>query len=249
MQGQVPAALVLFDIDGTLLRGGDPAHAQALVEAFEEVYGLQVTLEGVQLAGMLDANIARTLIDMHNIDRRDAHDLLEQLMTSMGTRYRRAALEIDLRERLLPGVSAAIDASATRGWETGVLTGNARSVAYAKLERVGLADLLVAGAFGDSARERAHLVEIAIAAAEEATGHRFEHSRTVLVGDTPHDIQAARESGSKVIAVATGRFDVNALAQHEPDAVLPDMSDTAAFISSVENIVSGADSSGFSSLW
>lgn len=235
-----PGALVLFDIDGTLLRAGDPAHQRALVEAFEEVYGLQVTLEGVQLAGMLDANIARTLIDMHNIDQRDAHDLLEQMMTSMGTRYRRSVLEIDLRERLLPGVSAAIDACAERHWETGVLTGNARSVAYAKLERVGLSDLLVAGAFGDSASERAHLVEVAIAAAEEATGHRFDRARTVLVGDTPHDIQAARESGSKVIAVATGRFDVNALAQHEPDAVIRDMSDTATFISTVEKLVTAS---------
>jgi phosphoglycolate phosphatase len=240
MYDRGPGALVLFDIDGTLLRAGDPAHQQALVEAFQEVYGLQVTLEGVQLAGMLDANIARTLLDMHSIDQRDAHDLLERMMTTMGTRYRRAVLEIDLRERLLPGVSAAIDACSARNWETGVLTGNARSVAYAKLERVGLADLLVAGAFGDSARERAHLVEVAIAAAEEATGHLFDRSQTVLVGDTPHDIQAARESGSKVIAVATGRFDVNALAQHEPDAVLPDMSDTGSFITTVENLVSGA---------
>lgn len=239
MQKLGAGALVLFDIDGTLLRAGDPAHQQALVEAFEEVYGLKVTLEGVQLAGMLDANIARTLFDLHNIDQRDAHDLLEQMMTSMGTRYRRSVLEIDLRERLLPGVSAAIDACAERNWETGVLTGNARSVAYAKLERVGLADLLVAGAFGDSANERAHLVEVAIAAAEEATGHQFERSQTVLVGDTPHDIQAARESGSKVIAVATGRFDVNALAQHEPDAVLPDMRDTNAFIAAVETMVTG----------
>lgn len=237
MTGPSTGALILFDIDGTLLRAGDPAHQQALVEAFEEVYGLQVTLEGVQLAGMLDANIARTLFDIHDIDDSDAHDLLEQMMATMGTRYRRSVLEIDLRERLLPGVSAAIEACSERRWETGVLTGNARSVAYTKLERVGLSDLLIAGAFGDSARERAHLVEVAIAAAEEATGGRFERSRTVLVGDTPHDIQAARESGSRVIAVATGRFDVHALAQYEPDVVLPDMSDTSAFVESVERIL------------
>jgi phosphoglycolate phosphatase len=226
--------LVLFDIDGTLLRAGDPAHQRALVEAFEEVFGMVVTLEGVQLAGMLDANIARTLLEIHELDQSDAHELLEHMMTSMGTRYRRAVLEIDLRERLLPGVNAAIEACSSRNWETGVLTGNARSVAYTKLERTGLAHLLVTGAFGDSARERAHLVEIAIAAAKEATGTSFYPSQTVLVGDTPHDIQAARESGSKVIAVATGRFDVHALAQHEPDAVLADLSDTDAFIEAVE---------------
>ena len=230
-------ALILFDIDGTLLRAGDPAHQQALVEAFEEVYGIPVTLEGVQLAGMLDANIARALIEINNIDARNANDLLDKMMMTMGNRYRRAVLEIDLRERLLPGVSDAIDACTRRSWGTGVLTGNARSVAYAKLERVGLADLLVTGAFGDTASERAHLVEVAIAAAREASGTVYETSCTVLVGDTPHDIQAAKESGSKVVAVATGRFDVHTLAQYEPDAVMSDLGDTDAFIGTVERIL------------
>lgn len=235
MAEQPPTALVLFDIDGTLLRAGDPAHQRAFVEAFEEVYGLPVTLEGVQLAGMLDANIARTLFDIHELDHSEADTLLDQMMTSMGGRYRKAVMEIELRERLLPGVSEAVKACAKRGWATGVLTGNARSVAYAKLERAGLADLLVTGAFGDSARERGHLVEIAIAAAEEAVAHRFDPVQTVLVGDTPQDINAARQAGTRVIAVATGRFDVHQLAQLEPDAVLQDLSDTAAFVRSVES--------------
>lgn len=232
-----PDTLVLFDIDGTLLMAGDPAHARALIEAFEEVFGLQTSLEGVELAGALDSNITRTLLEIHEIEEQGASALLERMMSSMGSRYRRAVLEIDLRERLLPGVTDAISASAGRGWETGVLTGNARSVAYAKLERAGLADLLITGAFGDSAHERAHLVDIALVAAEESTGIRFERSRTVLVGDTPHDIRAARESGTKAIAVATGRHDVQDLAAHEPDGVLSDMRDTRAFISAVERAV------------
>lgn len=231
-----PTALVLFDIDGTLLRAGDALHQRAFVEAFEEVYGLPVTLEGVHLAGMLDANIARTLFDIHEMDHMEADTLLDQMMTSMGGRYRKAVMEIELRERLLPGVSDAVEACAERGWATGVLTGNARSVAYVKLERAGLADLLVTGAYGDSARERGHLVKIAIAAAEEAVGHRFSPDETVLVGDTPQDVTAARQAGSRVIAVATGRFDVHHLAQMEPDAVLEDLSDTSAFVRAVDSV-------------
>lgn len=235
VEGQ-PTALVLFDIDGTLLQAGDPAHQRAFVEAFEEVYGLPVTLKGVQLAGMLDANIARTLFDLHELDHSEADTLLDRMMKSMGGRYRQAVMEIELRERLLPSVNKAVEACAERGWATGVLTGNARSVAYAKLERAGLADLLVTGAYGDSARERAHLVEIAIAAAEDAVRHRFAPQETVLVGDTPQDISAARQAGTKVIAVATGRFDVHHLAQHEPDAVLQDLGDTSAFVKAVESV-------------
>lgn len=232
--------LILFDIDGTLLRAGDRAHQRAFVEAFEEVYGLPVTLQGVELAGMLDANIARTLFEIHKLDDEEAHALLDKMMTMMGSRYRQTVLEIELRERLLPGVVDAIAACDLNGWETGVLTGNARAVAYAKLERAGLADLLVTGAFGDSARERGHLVEIAIAAAREATGITFQPEQTLLVGDTPQDIRAARESGSRVLAVATGRFSVDDLATHEPDAVLSDLGDTPAFVHSVRSILNTA---------
>ncbi|HEX2280507.1 MAG TPA: HAD family hydrolase [Thermomicrobiales bacterium] len=240
MREAAPNALVLFEIYGTLLRAGDRAHQQAFVEAFEEVYGLPVNLEGVQLAGMLDANIARTLFELHELDHQDSHALLDKMMTSMGTRYRKAVMEIELRERLLPGVTEAITACSNQGWETGVLTGNARAVAYAKLERAGLADLLVTGAFGDSAQERGHLVETAILAAREATGFEYTAGRTVLVGDTPQDINAARESGSRVVAVATGRFDVHALAQHVPDALLPDLGDTRAFIQAVHRALGPA---------
>lgn len=236
MTSQPSSVLILFDIDGTLLRTGDTAHQHAFIEAFEEVYGLPVKLEGVPMAGMLDANIARALFDVHELDHAQADLHLERMMTSMGGRYRKAVLAAELRERLLPGVNDAVAACAARGWATGVLTGNARSVAYAKLEGAGLADLLVTGAFGDSARERGHLVEIAIAAAAEATGIHFLPEQTVLVGDTPQDINAAREAGSRIVAVATGRFDVHALAQLEPDALLSDLSDTLAFVKAIETM-------------
>src|SRR5438067_11797867 len=50
-------ALVLFDIDGTLLRRAGPHHREALVEAVRHVTGLNTTTEGVPVAGMLDRDI------------------------------------------------------------------------------------------------------------------------------------------------------------------------------------------------
>jgi hypothetical protein len=52
-------ALVLLDIDGTLLRAGDRRHAEAFLLAIREVYDVPASLQGVPLAGMLDRQIAQ----------------------------------------------------------------------------------------------------------------------------------------------------------------------------------------------
>ena len=227
-------ALILFDIDGTLLRAGDAHHGAAFTHAFEQVYGKPVTLDGVPLAGMLDAQIARILFERHELDREEADARLHEMMAAMGSRYVESIAEQSLRERLLPGVTEAIIACNAAGWTTGALTGNGKLVGEAKIKGAGLDHLLTFGAYGDSAVERGHLVDEAIAAAEAVTGHRFTPSHTVLVGDTPNDISAAREGGARVVAVATGRFTVEALTQHTPDAVLENLGDTNAFINAVK---------------
>ena len=45
----------------------------------------------------------------------------------------------------------------------------------------------------------------------------------IVIGDTPLDIAAARAGGFAVLSVATGAFDVSALAAHEPDLVVRDL--------------------------
>jgi phosphoglycolate phosphatase-like HAD superfamily hydrolase len=229
--------LILFDIDSTLLVGGDAHHGAAFTHAFETVYGHPVTLEGVPLAGMLDAQIARLLFDKHGLARDESDERLHEMMAMMGDRYVEAIADSDLRERLLPGAAEAVAACHVYGWAVGALTGNGRAVGEAKLHAAGLGDLITFGAYGDSAVERGHLVEEGLAEAASATGVHYAPAQTVLIGDTPNDISAARLGGTHVIAVATGRFDVEALRAHEPDAVFPDLSDTAAFVAAVERIL------------
>lgn len=197
-----------------------------------------MTLAGVPLAGMLDSQIARILFERHGLSRAEADARLHEMMSVMGERYVTAIADRDTRERLLPGITEAVQSCAEHGWAAGVLTGNARSVGEAKLRASGLDLLLAFGAYGDSAIERGHLVEIGIDAAFDLTGTRYSPSQTVLVGDTPNDIAAARMAGTRVVAVATGRFDVETLRAHAPDAVMPDLRDTDAFVSAVTSLVS-----------
>jgi phosphoglycolate phosphatase-like HAD superfamily hydrolase len=231
--------LILFDIDGTLLMAGDRHHGAAFTHAFESVFGKPVTLDGVPLAGMLDAQIARILFERHGLDSDVSDARLTEMMDQMGARYVDALAGGSLRERLLPGVTEAVLACFERDWTAGVLTGNARSVGHAKLRAAGLEMLLTIGAFGDSATDRSHLVEAAIEDAERATGVRHRPEETVLIGDTPNDISAARLGGARVVAVATGRFDTEALRHHEPDALLPDLGDTEAFLAAVTGALRG----------
>ena len=55
--GEVSPALVLFDIDGTLIRRAGPQHREALVEAVKRVAGLESTTDNIPVQGMLDRDI------------------------------------------------------------------------------------------------------------------------------------------------------------------------------------------------
>ncbi|MCO5177301.1 MAG: haloacid dehalogenase-like hydrolase [Thermomicrobiales bacterium] len=229
--------LVLFDIDGTILIGGDRHHGAAFTRAFEAVYNKPVTLDGVPLAGMLDSQIARILFERHGLDRAESEARLEEMMAAMGQHYVEATAEASLRDRLLPGVTEAVLAAHEQGWTVGALTGNGQAVGEAKLRAVGLDALITFGAWGDRAVERGHLVDEAISEAARATGEQFTPTEAVLVGDTPADIAAARLGGAHVVAVATGRFDVAALANHNPDVLMENLSDTSAFVAAVSQIL------------
>lgn len=229
--------LVLFDIDGTLLRPGDLDHQVAFVEAMQQVYGLPATLEGVPLAGMLDSQIARLALGRHGLAEAEIDARLAEMVVLMGERYAAKVARDSRIERLLPGVVGTLERLQGDGFALGVLTGNVRAVAHAKLAAAGILRFFAAGAFGDSARERGHLVETARNDAAEVFHQAFSGTRTLLVGDTPRDIEAARHGGALVLAVATGRYDPAQLAAAQPDAVFPDLSDVGAVAATVERLV------------
>jgi len=116
-----------------------------------------------------------------------------------------------------------------------VLTGNLRSLAEVKLGALGLAcylDLDV-GAYGDVHEVRAELAWVARERAAAAYGTAFPGETTVLIGDTPLDIEAARAAGARSIGVATGATPTGELTDAGAHVVLPDLTDTAAVIEAI----------------
>src|SRR5262249_50213905 len=106
------------------------------------------------------------------------------------------------------------DATDVRGVQS-VLTGNVRQMAEIKLGAVGLATNLdlETGAYGESHEVRSELVHLARANAARKYGREFAGTATVLVGDTPLDVAAARATGARAVAVATGGTSADKLAE------------------------------------
>lgn len=116
-----------------------------------------------------------------------------------------------------------------------LLTGNIRALAEVKLGALGLTrhlDLSV-GAYGDASEVRADLVPLARRRASLAYRQDFSGEGTVLVGDTPRDVEAALLTGASAIAVATGSFSMADLAAAGAHAVFPDLTDTDQVVAAI----------------
>jgi phosphoglycolate phosphatase-like HAD superfamily hydrolase len=119
-----------------------------------------------------------------------------------------------------------------------VLTGNVRTLAEVKLSAVGLRyplDLCI-GAYGDDHEIRTELVHLARRRAQAVHGRSssdFSGQATIVVGDTPLDIEAALAAGARAVGVATGGFSAAALHEAGAHAVLTDLTSTADVLSAL----------------
>lgn len=216
-------ALFLFDIDGTLIRGGTPAHREAFAHAFRTVYDLNLNLDGVAAGGRTDTWLLAEPLRRHGLSddqiwrhMRRAFDVMEDYVDEhLG----------DLRDRVLPGVPELLEQLHARGQLLGLLTGNLARVAMAKMRHAGLARYFDTGGFGEESEVRAHLVPVALAKAGELAGHAIPPHRAVIVGDTPLDVEAGQIAGTKTVAVATGPYSYDRLLTCGADLVLPSLQD------------------------
>ena len=201
--------LVLFDIDGTLLRCG-PQVGPLFVDALASVYGGHGSLGGYSFAGKTDPRI---VLDLVRATGRGDDEILTKLPTMRRTYL--TNLQRGLRRegmRLLPGVRNLLqELTARDDILLGLLTGNWRGGAEIKLGRFGLNRYFAFGAFGDDAVNRRDLVPVALERAAKLAGRSFEPERTLIVGDTVLDVDCALSAGAQSMAVTTGFTDAEHL--------------------------------------
>lgn len=194
--------LVLFDIDGTLLRCG-PQVRPLFVGALEAVFGSYSGLEDYDFGGKTDPRIALDLVQATGLSE---SEILSRL-PEMRRQYLERLEEGLLRERmqLLPGVVDLLERLLRREDVTlGLLTGNWHGGAQIKLGRFDLNRFFPFGAFGDDAVDRRDLVPVALERARQSCGSCFAQERVLIVGDTVRDVDCAQAAGVASLAVATG---------------------------------------------
>lgn len=225
--------LVLWDIDHTLVDTGGLGR-DAYASAFRAATGETIS-ETWRFDGRTEVAAAVEALATHGLpnDSPQVQRLLDEIVAV----HARLADEFAARSRTLPGVREAIAALAEYPHvHQSVLTGNLRAVAELKLAAVGLLTELdmEIGAYGSDAVERTALAPVAFARARELLNVSFSGPTTVIVGDTPRDVDAAAAVGATCVGVATGYHSTEQLRAAGAHAVFPDLADTAAFLAALK---------------
>lgn len=224
--------IIFFDIDGTLLRSrnGHVAFNRAILETF----GCPGDIRTIRPDGKTDPQILQEIFeaDGRNVECGPAH--WRTFSRHLEACYRRAISEGSTRVHALPGVPEMVRELGGRPQaRLGVVTGNMEVTAQLKLRAAGVDGQLGPGAFGSDSARRNDLPAIAV---ERWRRHRkaaVSPEHCLIVGDTPRDLEAARENGMKCLLVGTGRHPAAELRAMRPDGFLPDFSDTGAAVDSL----------------
>lgn len=224
--------LVLWDVDGTLVRAGGVA-SEVFSLAVEHAVGRHPGEHGVAMSGKTDPQIALEILAGMGLeagqDERHLPVVVERLESELA-----AAVELIRRKgRVLPGVCELLAAlHDDPEVAQSVLTGNTAGNAATKLAAFDLdrwLDLEIA-AYGSDDRDRRALVPIALRRAEELRGWTLAPHDVWVVGDTPNDLRCARAAGARCLLVGTGNVAVDELAALDADQVLDDLSDVDAVL-------------------
>ena len=216
-------ALVLFDIDGTLMRGAGQHHKQALIEGIRRGTNIATHLENVATAGMLDRDLIEGMLRAAGCSKHRARLALQRIMAECQNAYVRTCTA-DLSRYVCWGVRPFLAELKEKGAALGLVSGNLSRIGWKKVELAGLHSYFSLGAFAEDGKTRARLARIA---AQRARQQRLVTGscRITLIGDHINDVQAAKANGFQSVAVATGVTPLEQLRAAEPDYLVRDLTE------------------------
>lgn len=213
--------LLLFDIDGTLIR--TRAGRRSVRATFAQLYEIAAAEEGVPMAGRTDRHILAEIMEAHDIPKADLKRIERTYLQNLYQETRRDPGII------LPGIPELLRAcQAAPNVFLALGTGNLEEGARLKLQPHGLNDFFQTGGFAGDGEDRPQLIRRAVQKARKLFGRDFQ--RVVVIGDTPLDVDCGKANGCYTLAVATGLHSYEELAGCNPDATATDLSDTAAWV-------------------
>ena len=203
---------LFWDIDGTLLRTNGAA-AKPFAFAASELIGKEIIIDRKQMSGLTDYEIAKKLLESSNkkIDLKKISRMLdvycELLPQSLKVGNVEKVGKISETLEMLSGIKTI---------KISIGTGNCLSGLNVKLSHV---ELLHFFDLGDIfyASEINWSRELIM---EQAFKSLDLNQVGIVIGDSPRDIEVAKKSNLKVVAVTSGAHTKNELIVHGPDAIL-----------------------------
>jgi phosphoglycolate phosphatase-like HAD superfamily hydrolase len=227
--------IALFDIDGTLLNAGK-GPVKAIIQAMEEVYGVEdlLSLKGkYTFAGKTDPEIVRDLLILKGYSPESVENGFEEVF-DLYIHYLELYMTGDDSGYLHPGILHLVGKlKAHNEVNTGILTGNIERGAEIKLGHFNLGEYFSIGVYGSDSADRNDLPGILLEKAREITGHPYDGSEIVIVGDSIYDIRCAGTVGARAIAVTTGTTSREELEAEGPDHIFRDLSRTDLVIEAI----------------
>lgn len=193
----------------------------ALSQALSQVLGQPFQLSKVAPSGQTDPTIVRAMFVELGLPKarwaeveRQVFEVYPELLEGELKARRQGS-------RLEPGVQVLVNLLHQHPeLHLGVLTGNLEVTARMKLDVFGLNPYFPVGAFGSDCADRNRLGPVALERARRHYDLDFHPAHTWFIGDTHHDIHAARACGARVLAVATGSYSREYLQEFLPDHCL-----------------------------
>jgi len=222
--------ILLWDIDGTLIRslqtGGYKVYT---IPVLEEIFGTSGQLATMHVSGMTDLQIIAEALRDEGFTHEDIRKRIHEVSVRITEEARRVTGNGTPFFQVIPGVREMLDVLDQHPrYRSALLTGNIEAMAYLKMELVGLEKYFsLPGAFGDESHDRKDLPALAAERIRNQLKMNLAAEQFIVLGDTPNDIGCAQHFGARAVALGTGRFySAEELLACEPDAFLPDLSDT-----------------------
>ncbi len=205
--------LVLFDIDGTLILSGG-AGEKAFGRVCETEFGVADGSTRLNFAGRTDLSIIRDFFVMNQIEATPEN--FQRFLSRYLLHLQK--LIVQLQGRVLPGVLEMIREinALPQPPLVGLLTGNIRPGAQIKLTHYKLWDSFRMGAFADDHEDRNQIAVIARERGNRELGRELDGEEIIVIGDTPRDIECAKAIKARSLAVATGKYSLKELGEHQP---------------------------------
>jgi phosphoglycolate phosphatase len=216
--------LVLFDIDGTLITSGGTGR-RAIASALADFCGREIDMTKIALGGRTDPAIVRDILRQCEYDEDEMDELIPACLEVYASELERSIRPEHVT--LLPGVQKMLDEMHGHDqYALGLITGNMQKTAYMKLGAGRIGSYFPCGGFGSDSENRNDLPLVARDRAVGHYGRMFAPEKTVVIGDTVHDITCSRHFGSATIAVSTGMGSHEHLAELDPDLLVTSLDQT-----------------------